>query len=217
MNDREALMQTILENPKDDLPRLVFADWQEEHGNALHAELIRVQCELSSRTKGKDPKRKEKLKQREKELVREMGLPKIRGYSSFLAPDKPKYRRGFIDHYRFPCCGNVDGEDGLLDAPPSDSEVEPYLDGILSLQLFFYRGYLGNSAFHKRFLDELSTREYLCRVRSLCFSGVDMDRGFLKRFGSISKLRNVDQILFSGGIPLSSLGDFVLSPNFGPL
>ena len=42
---REALFRGILDNPEDDVPRLVFADWLEEHGEADRAEFIRVQCE----------------------------------------------------------------------------------------------------------------------------------------------------------------------------
>lgn len=41
----EALMQSILEAPEDDAPRLVYADWLEEHGEAERAEFIRVQIE----------------------------------------------------------------------------------------------------------------------------------------------------------------------------
>jgi uncharacterized protein (TIGR02996 family) len=37
--------------PDDDLPRLVAADWLEEHGEVDRAEFIRVQCELARRPK----------------------------------------------------------------------------------------------------------------------------------------------------------------------
>jgi uncharacterized protein (TIGR02996 family) len=46
MTDEEALMATIREQPDSDAPRLVYADWLEEHGDPLHAEFIRVQCEI---------------------------------------------------------------------------------------------------------------------------------------------------------------------------
>jgi uncharacterized protein (TIGR02996 family) len=42
---REALFRAILDAPEDDLPRLAFADWLEEHGQADRAEFIRVQIE----------------------------------------------------------------------------------------------------------------------------------------------------------------------------
>jgi uncharacterized protein (TIGR02996 family) len=33
MTDRDALIAAIAADPADDLPRLVFADWLEEHGD----------------------------------------------------------------------------------------------------------------------------------------------------------------------------------------
>jgi uncharacterized protein (TIGR02996 family) len=47
MDQRQALLQAIIESPADDLPRLVYADWLEEHGEADRAELIRVQIKLA--------------------------------------------------------------------------------------------------------------------------------------------------------------------------
>jgi uncharacterized protein (TIGR02996 family) len=46
MHDRDALLRAIVANPDDDAPRLVFADWLDEHGDPDRAEFIRVQCEL---------------------------------------------------------------------------------------------------------------------------------------------------------------------------
>jgi uncharacterized protein (TIGR02996 family) len=43
MNEREALLRAVCENPDDDTPRLVFADWLQEHGDEARAEFIRVQ------------------------------------------------------------------------------------------------------------------------------------------------------------------------------
>ena len=46
MNDRDALLRAIIESPDDDAPRLVYADWVDEHGDPDRAEFIRLQCEL---------------------------------------------------------------------------------------------------------------------------------------------------------------------------
>lgn len=46
MSDREQFLKTIIANPEDDIPRLVFADWLEEHGQTDRAEFIRLQCEM---------------------------------------------------------------------------------------------------------------------------------------------------------------------------
>ncbi|MCI0457352.1 MAG: TIGR02996 domain-containing protein [Gemmataceae bacterium] len=50
MSDEKALLDAIWEAPHDNAPRLVYADWLEEHGDpssTARAELIRVQCELA--------------------------------------------------------------------------------------------------------------------------------------------------------------------------
>lgn len=45
--ERDALLAAVRDaDPADDLPALVYADWQDEHGQPEHAELIRVMCEL---------------------------------------------------------------------------------------------------------------------------------------------------------------------------
>src|SRR5262249_9647341 len=45
VNQREAFLQAILDDPGDDAVRLVFADWLEEHDDPL-GEFIRVQMQL---------------------------------------------------------------------------------------------------------------------------------------------------------------------------
>jgi uncharacterized protein (TIGR02996 family) len=45
--DESALLAAIEANPADDLPRLVYADWLEEHGHPIRAEFIRLQCEIA--------------------------------------------------------------------------------------------------------------------------------------------------------------------------
>jgi uncharacterized protein (TIGR02996 family) len=47
MNERAALLRAVCENPDDDTPRLVFADWLDEHDEPERAEFIRLQCEVA--------------------------------------------------------------------------------------------------------------------------------------------------------------------------
>jgi uncharacterized protein (TIGR02996 family) len=47
MSDRHALIEAIRDNPDEDTPRLVLADWYEENGDTARGEFIRVQCELA--------------------------------------------------------------------------------------------------------------------------------------------------------------------------
>jgi uncharacterized protein (TIGR02996 family) len=45
--DEDALLRAVWDAPHDDAPRLVYADWLEENGDAARAEFIRVQIELA--------------------------------------------------------------------------------------------------------------------------------------------------------------------------
>src|SRR6516162_306803 len=63
----DAFLATILERPDDDAPRLVFADWLEEHGESARAEFIRVQIELAAGPS--EAHRRSFLKRREKDLL----------------------------------------------------------------------------------------------------------------------------------------------------
>ena len=45
MSEEDAFLRMIRSEPDDDTPRLVFADWLEEHGQSDRAEFIRLQCE----------------------------------------------------------------------------------------------------------------------------------------------------------------------------
>jgi uncharacterized protein (TIGR02996 family) len=51
MTQEEAFIQAIREAPNDDAPRLIYADWLEEHGQSGRADLIRVQCLLAQTPK----------------------------------------------------------------------------------------------------------------------------------------------------------------------
>jgi uncharacterized protein (TIGR02996 family) len=69
MTHDEAFLQAILESPDDDTPRLIYADWLDEHGDSARAELIRVQCQLAEM--GLDDPRWPGLLIREEQLVAE--------------------------------------------------------------------------------------------------------------------------------------------------
>lgn len=49
MTEGDALIRSVLADPADDAPRLIYADWLEERGRAEDAEFIRVQIELARR------------------------------------------------------------------------------------------------------------------------------------------------------------------------
>lgn len=66
-----ALLQTCKESPDDDTPRLVLADWLEDHGDTARAEFIRVQCEAAQLQLAAE--RLDWLGRREGELLVEAG------------------------------------------------------------------------------------------------------------------------------------------------
>ena len=47
MSDEDALLAAIAAHPDEDTPRLMYADWLDEHGQPVRAEFIRVQIELA--------------------------------------------------------------------------------------------------------------------------------------------------------------------------
>jgi uncharacterized protein (TIGR02996 family) len=64
-SDELAFRRAVIDNPADDLPRLVFADWLDERGDP-RGEFIRVQVELA---RGPAPARFADLEDRERELI----------------------------------------------------------------------------------------------------------------------------------------------------
>ena len=49
MSDEPALLTAIAANPDEDTPRLMYADWLDEHAQAVRAEFIRVQIAISQK------------------------------------------------------------------------------------------------------------------------------------------------------------------------
>ena len=83
MNERDAFLRAICENPDDDTPRLVFADWLQEHGEEERAEFIRVQCEAARLTA--DDGRRDELVRRASEIQGRFGK---RWLDELPVPDK---------------------------------------------------------------------------------------------------------------------------------
>jgi uncharacterized protein (TIGR02996 family) len=92
--DRDAFLRAVCSAPDDDTPRLVFADWLDEHGEAKRAEFIRVSCELEQ-VEEFGP-RWRLLRDRSEKLHG----PNRAKWSSELADRKllnVEFRRGFVD------------------------------------------------------------------------------------------------------------------------
>ena len=108
-----ALLAVIRAAPADDAPRLVYADWLDEHGQPERAEFIRVQIELA---RTNDPA----LRRREAELLAthhdalagplaaphlrfrfQRGFPVAFGHTGLFVRDRPGERSGSLSFYRF--------------------------------------------------------------------------------------------------------------------
>src|SRR5437763_4914099 len=94
MPEESAFLRTIVERPDDDAPRLVYADWLEEHGNTPRAEFIRVQIELAN-LPAESPRRGP-LAVRERELL-------VRYQRKWIAPlgkwvREGRFSRGMLEH-----------------------------------------------------------------------------------------------------------------------
>src|SRR5581483_6308863 len=141
--DRAAFLRAIAEHPDDDLPRLVYADWLDEHGEPERAEFIRVQIELE-RMPFDDPRRPD-LIDRQAELV----FPSSRTWQPVQPPGVMlTFERGFVrsvtvsNYPVFVACA-----DRLFETEPID--------------------YLIINRPHPRHLRDLARRSFLSRVSCL--------------------------------------------------
>jgi uncharacterized protein (TIGR02996 family) len=95
MTHADAFLQDILAHPDDDAPRLIFADWLEEQGDAnsvARAEFIRVQCALAG---GQVPEQQRaELVRRENQILDEWGNEWVRPVQRLI--ENWEFHRGFI-------------------------------------------------------------------------------------------------------------------------
>ena len=121
MSDRESFLRSILDDPEDDAPRLVFADWLEEQGdaeNVARAEFIRSQIE---RTKiPPTSPRAKALRKRERELFPQYAA-KWRANLPEWARGHADFRRGFVGKLRMTALRFVRHAKTLMAAVPLEA------------------------------------------------------------------------------------------------
>src|SRR5262249_15704709 len=89
--NHDAFLQAIRDEPDNDIPRLVYADWLEENGQAERAEFIRTQVELGKvRDRG-----------RSMELLRQLRALMVEYRDRWLGPlataaPEAVFERGFV-------------------------------------------------------------------------------------------------------------------------
>src|SRR5215468_8970682 len=115
MTHDEAFLNAIREAPDDDGPRLIYADWVEDHGDPARAELIRGQCRLARLDEGAaergalEKHLRELLAAREKDwLPAELTAIGARA----------EFRRGFVERLSLDAQTFLQHADALFQAAP---------------------------------------------------------------------------------------------------
>jgi uncharacterized protein (TIGR02996 family) len=148
--EQRGLLQAILANPYDDAPRLVYADWLEEHGQPQTGEFIRVQCELEPIRGLYEIDRAAELHAREAKLeeCRQAQLAPLKELLGLRWRDAPAdVRRGFLYSVSTTAADFLELGAGICAACPTLRRV----------QLFCVNGYAARLAAceHLRGLPEL--------------------------------------------------------------
>src|SRR5262249_40795810 len=77
MIENQAMLSAILADPDDDRPRLVYADWLEEHGQRDRARLIRVQIDLARTPDNAEAASALQIEEEQLEAACEKTLPQL--------------------------------------------------------------------------------------------------------------------------------------------
>src|SRR5919199_887033 len=93
MSYPSAFLDAVLDAPEDDAPRLVYADWLDEHGDHDRAEFIRVQVERVRLPEGDG--RHDELERHEEDLLAEHEQRWVGPAADFLVCWG--FRRGLVE------------------------------------------------------------------------------------------------------------------------
>jgi uncharacterized protein (TIGR02996 family) len=200
----ESLLRAVQENQDDDAPRLVYADWLEEHGDAERAEFIRAQVAAACLPEG-DPRRDD-LEARAAVIQKARGAEWLRPLQ--LALGQPRgtrfgrgcaFRRGFLTRL------SISPErPGFLAAAADALRGEPVEE--LSLT--------GHDAFPlAQAVEEIAAAHCLGSLRRLylCGSG-KLTAASLGRLGSTPHLPRLVALGMSLIVPAATLAGLATTP-----
>jgi uncharacterized protein (TIGR02996 family) len=186
VSEREALIQTIIDNPADDTARLVFADWQQEHGDEAHAELIRLQCARAAK--------KGKPSTRERELLE-------RPENAALIERGNTFERGFVTEARY--AAGREGPEG----PVNELDDVP-LDRVLFVACCDY----GDEWPSLEVAERLAKHPVARRVRRVSFFEYTLDAPVLRAIAKSPHLLNLRDVVFHySGTDSAALADLLLA------
>jgi len=191
LSDEEAaLLKAVCRAPADDLPRLVYADWLEEHDRAERAEFIRLQVEETSDTQ--NAKAGWLRQQRNDRILKLLGnyretwlkaLPKwatTRNDQRLWLP----FRRGFASEFLLVASPFIHNGPKLLDRTPVSEIRFEQVENVVS---------------------ELVSCVWLREVPNLDFQGNDLTDGHLATFVNAEWLVGTQHLVLSGN-PFGEVG-----------
>ncbi len=147
----------ICENPEDDTPRLVFADWLDEHGDPNRAEFIRLQIELGGLPDGK---KKQARQAREKELLGAHGKKWAKPLKPYFAG---YYSGSYARHYGPPVVFRRGFVETLATDAPTLAEFADTIFALAPIRTLRFEECAG--------FDSLAGCEHLLRLHTLDVSG----------------------------------------------
>jgi uncharacterized protein (TIGR02996 family) len=192
MNE-STFIQMIREHPDDDGPRLVFADWLEEQGEADRAEFIRVQIELSNLPQD-DPRRSE-LEDRQEVLQlshRRSWIGRFEGNVAHVI-----FRRGLPESVQCSAATFLQIFQTLLERWPIRElhlvEAGPHASGLAACPgITSIRSLaLDGSSLTINWFNAFLASEFLDNLQSLDLTRTGMDAERLEAVVGCSRLRNL--------------------------
>ena len=112
VSPEEVFLQDIVEAPEDDVPRLIYADWLDDHGRHERANFIRVQCALA-RLDEDDPARAE-LQAVERDLLAPHRARWLAELPTTIRQGAV-FERGFVESYPYDKVFGLDPERLMFD------------------------------------------------------------------------------------------------------
>lgn len=172
----EPFLAAVCAAPADDLPRLVLADWLDEHGDAARAEFIRLQVSAAGLPPGRDPRT-----ERAAELWHAHRAAWRAELPTFNGVNWGEFRRGFVaevtfqrTRYLFDRC-----EELLASVAPVDA-VKLY-------------------EFDSRQLSRLLRHPHVSRVRSLRLNATEDVDDVLIAVAVTDELSGLEELTVSAG------------------
>jgi uncharacterized protein (TIGR02996 family) len=225
MSSPNPFLQAILDNPDDDTPRLVFADWLEEHGDPVRAEFIRVQCAFAKmKDVAWDDPEKRTLRRRADDLLMKhrngwlLDLPRAAQWDC-----RPRFERGFVEELSCTVSQVLKVVAGVFRVAPIRG-LDLANHGAWELWDRFARCRhltrlqelrIQDLDFGDRGVELLAASPFLTNLRRLALSGTGIgDRGASELVGA-SKLQHLLVLDLRGRNPIGEPGRQALRNRFG--